>query len=76
MSGNDKIDIKTIELDNIDFLEIVACVVDYASFKNIIGQGKEADKLHRLHMRLSEKWEKGRVIGWGRYKYLKTEKES
>ena len=74
MKNTNKIDIKTIEIDNIDFLEIVACVVDYAAFKRIVGQSKEADELHKLHMRLHEKWKAGRVIGWGTYEYLKGER--
>ena len=71
--AKDKISIRLIELNGIELLELTACIVDYASFKGLIGQSEEAERLHTLHRKLHEKWNVARRIGWADYDYLMEE---
>lgn len=59
-----KVDIRVIEISEIDFLDYSACFISSAKFKEVIGQDKEARKLDELHRELCEKWNEGRIIGW------------
>ena len=63
MSKN-KVDIRTIELNEMEFIEISACLIDFAKFKEVIGQDKEAKIFDELHRNLCDKWQEGRIIGW------------
>ena len=63
MSKN-KVDIRVIELNEMEFLDYSACFISFAKFKEVIGQDKEAKRLDELHRNLCDKWQEGRIIGW------------